>query len=757
MLMSRLPHVLFITSYPPRECGIATYSKDLITALENKFGQSFIISICALEEGQEHHAYAEPPLYVLDTTCREQYSELARKINENNQIELVLVQHEFGFFRPQEAAFEQFIADLNKPLVTVFHTVLPNPNPQLRANVIHIAKHSASLIVMTGISVDTLARDYDVPNNKVTMIPHGTHLVKRQNRQELKEKYGLTGRKVLSTFGLLSSGKGIGTTLDAMPAIVAEHPDAVFLIIGKTHPGVVKQEGERYRESLMEKVEKLGLHEHVRFVNRYLELPELLGFLQMTDVYLFTSTDPGQAVSGTFSYAMSCGCPVVSTPIPHAREVLTEETGIFFDFGNAQQLSEAVNGLLMDDHRRGNISLNGLHRMASTIWENTSIGHALLFEQVTGGSIGIRYCSPPILLDHLHRMTTPKGIIQFSKLDTPDITSGFTLDDNARALVTMCQHFELTADADDLPVISTYLNFMTFCQQPDGSFLNYVDEHGEFTAQNHADNLEDANGRAIWALGHLLSLKDRIPAHLTDRAEKVWDAALPHVEKVHSSRAMGFIIKGLYYHSQRGRSASDVALACLLAGRLVQMYRHEADEHWHWFESYLTYANSILSEALLCAFELSGEEHYREIATLSFTFLLSKIFSDNGIRVVSNRGWMHRSDKIEPQTPGGEQPIDVAYTILALDRFHTVLKDPEHLVKLETAFAWFHGHNHLQRIIYNPCTGGCHDGLEEHSVNLNQGAESTLSYLMARLAVEKYRNVPSYPGHFTMKWHGQCI
>jgi len=740
-LKPTLPQVLVITSYPPRECGIATYSHDLVAALEAKFHNAFSISICALEEGMEKQSYAEPPMYVLDTESTNSYLKTAFQINRNPDIALVLLQHEFGFFRNKEAAFGKFLEMLEKPVVTVFHTVLPDPDPALLAHVRHIAQHSESLIVMTRTSKETLQRDYAVPEQKVTMIPHGTHLIRHQSKDALKAKHGLSGRKVLSTFGLLSSGKGINTTLQALPAIIRSEPKAMFLIIGKTHPGVVKHEGERYRESLQQQVETLGLQQHVMFINRYLPLSELLEHLQMTDIYLFTSTDPKQAVSGTFAYALSCGCPVISTPIPHAREVLSADMGVLFDFGDALQLADAVIDLLQDDQRRNNISSSGLHRMASTAWANSAIAHARLFGEMAADRVRIIFSDPVITLRYLRYMTTGMGIIQFAKLDRPDITTGYTLDDNARALVVMCQHFELTGDSADIPLIKCYLNFVVDCQQADGSFLNYVDGDGNFTAQNAQTNLEDANGRAIWALGHLCSLEGRLPLAILMLAETTLNTALATVSGIHSTRAMAFIIKGLYYRHKASHPADDLTLVTQLADRLVQMYRHEADADWHWFEGSLTYGNSILPEALLCAYEMTGQERYSEIAKTAFDFLLSKTFGKDGISVVSNKGWMHRTKASDPRPIGGEQPIDVAYTILALERFHRIFREPGYKKRMRSAFDWFLGRNHLHQIIYNPCTGGCYDGLEQHNVNLNQGAESTVSYLMARLAIEKQRSM----------------
>lgn len=735
-----LPEILFITSYPPRECGIATYSQDLIKALNNKFNLSFKLQICPLESESELHNYREEVKYILNTDLPDAFTDLSTKINNDPDIRMVLIQHEFGFFGKKEDEFQQFLIELNKPVVTVFHTVLPEPDELLKSKVRKLSEVSESIIVMTISSSKVLTKDYGIQQEKITVIPHGTHLVPHSDKELLKTKYKLSGKKVLSTFGLLSSGKSIETTLEALPSIVEKNPDVLFLIIGKTHPSVVKKEGEKYRKMLESKVEELNMQQYVQFINCFLPLPDLLEYLQLTDIYLFTSRDPNQAVSGTFSYAISCGCPVISTPIPHAREVLRNDAGIIIDFENSEQLADSVIRLLKDEPLRKIISSNGLHRIASTAWENSAIAHAMLFEKISGVQISLNYNLPDINLDHIKKLTTDFGMIQFSKINQPDIESGYTLDDNARAMIALCQHFELTKDENDLKYIKIYFDFIKFCQQTEGNFLNYADEQRNFTEQNDSTNLEDSNGRAIWALGYLISMKSFFPDEfipLLEEAESILQRALRHINKIHSTRAMAFAIKGLYYRNIENNSVSNTELIIILADRLVQMYKHESDKEWLWFESYLTYANSILPEAMLCAWTATGKDVYKEIAESSFNFLLSMIFIEDNINVISNKNWLHKENESIPSGAGGEQPIDVAYTILALKKFYDVFKKEDHFIKMTASLNWFLGSNHLHQIIYNPCTGGCYDGLEEYYVNLNQGAESTVSYLMARLTVEK--------------------
>ena len=732
-----LAEILFITSYPPRECGIATYSQDLIEALNNKFSSSLSIKVCALESGDTNYSYPGEVKYTLKTSIAAEYEKLAIKINKNNRIKLVLIQHEFGFYCKQEQAFLQFLCDLKKPIATVFHTVLPHPDEQLKAKVKSIVAVCESIIVMTNTSANILINDYGVPQEKITVIAHGTHLVQHLSEKFLKLKYNLKNRKVLTTFGLLSSGKSIETTLDALPAIVKQNPEVIFLVIGKTHPEVVKTDGEKYREMLQQKVIDFGLEDHVRFINKYLALPELLEYLQLTDIYLFTTNDPNQAVSGTFAYAMSCGCPIISTPIPHAKEVLTPDTGIIFDFRNSPQLAAGVNRLLNDDQLRSKLISNTLQKVVSTAWENSAVAHASLFSKIGGNKVNLRYNLPHINLSHLKLMTTNTGIIQFSKINQPDESTGYTLDDNARALVASCMYYKLTGDERTLYYVQKYLSFIKFCQQPDGSFLNYVDKDCKFTDQNKAVNLDDSNGRAIWALGYLLSLIDVLPTKVVLEADRVIGKSLNGLELIHSPRAMAFAVKGLYYYYRAIKSPENLTLIKTFSQRLVEMYEQESSEEWEWFEGYLTYANSTMPEAMLYAWLLTGETIYKDIALKSFNFLLSHIFNENGIEVISNKKWL-----VKGQEAGhfGEQPIDVAYTIMTLSKFYDVFVDEDYRKKMEIAFDWFLGNNRLHQIVYNPCTGGCYDGLEETHVNLNQGAESTVSYLMARLTIEKYKH-----------------
>jgi glycosyltransferase involved in cell wall biosynthesis len=732
-----IPEILFITSFPPRECGIATFSQDLILAISNKFYKSFDLKICALENQFESLIYGSTVDYVLKTDNQNSYLLLAKNINQSNAISLVVIQHEFGLFKNNESDFLLFLKSLNKPIVITFHTVLPNANSAFKQNVASIANVVNAIVVMTQSAKVILTTDYGISASKINIIPHGTHLVEHSNKDFLKQKYNFSNQKIIATFGLLSSGKCIETSINALQTVVKKHPNVLFLIIGKTHPNVVKSEGEKYRELLQQKIIDLKLDKNVTFINQYLSLEKLLEHLQLTDIYLFTSNDRNQAVSGTFSYAISCGCPIISTPIPHAIEVLESKAGVIVDFENHKQLAKQINRLLANESLRKSFSLNGIHKLAPTAWENAAIAHAQLFQKSIPKKLEIYYKIPKINLNHFKNLCTDFAMIQFSVVNQPDITTGYTLDDNARALVAMCQHFEQYNNDADLNYIRLHYNFIKFCLQPEGYFLNYVDADKKFTKQN-SENLADSNGRAIWALGYLVSISDLLPTDLSNSAKKTFQLSLANVCKIHSPRAMAFIIKGIYYSNLNTYSTNNIMVLKHLTDKLVQMYKHESTPDWQWFESYLTYGNSILPEAMLCAYLSTDNIIYKEIAKKSFDFLLSKIFKNEHIKVVSNKGWLHHDSTNKSPQIGGEQPIDVAYTILALSKFYEIFDDIDYLQKMKMAFDWFLGKNHLNQIVYNPCTGGCYDGLEDTYINLNQGAESTVSYLMARLTIEKY-------------------
>lgn len=727
--------ILCITTYPPRQCGIATFSDDLIRSILQKFGESCSVKVCAIESSSEQHAYNSIVKYKLNTSEKSEFESLANAINNDGEIGVILIEHEFGLFKENEAEFLTMLRSINKPIILVFHTVLLKPEPIMQEYVRQIVTACGMIVVMTQTSSLILQQEYQIDANHITVIPHGTHLVSHQDKKTLKKKYGLSGRRILSTFGLLSAGKSIETTLNALPDIINKNPTVLFLIIGKTHPSVVKEEGEKYREMLEAKVATFRLGDHVRFVNAYLDLPTLLEYLQLTDIYLFTSCDPNQAVSGTFVYALSCGCPIIATPIPHALELLSDNSGLIFDFKDSVKLAESTNRLLANEGLRSKMRITGLQKIMATAWENSAVAHTLLFHKTIKDPELLRYSLPPINTKHIRRMSQHFGIIQFSKGNRPDLETGYTLDDNARALTATCEAYNLTGEVTLKKHIRGYLHFIAYCQTEDGAFLNYVDSDRNFTSQNGEVGLSDSNGRAIYALGHFIAYGDAFPKKWMVDARRVFLLALPQLDSIRSPRSIAFILKGLCDYSLKYSSDDGISkLIGVLANRLVEYYKQHSTPEWHWFEASLTYDNSVLPESLLYAYRIIGGEQYKDIAKESFDFLLNLIFTEEQINVVSNDGWLFKG---EDSKRYGEQPIDVASAVMVLSTFYEQFREAAYLTYRTHAFNWFLGNNHLHQIIYNPATGGCYDGLEEHNVNLNQGSESTVCYLLARLAMER--------------------
>ena len=730
--------ILFVCSYPPRECGIATFSQDLIRTLKRCFGSTMDIEVCALEnECCDANDYPEEVTYKIDAQELNSFFQVANKLNERDDIGMVCVQHEFGLFGGNYGShLVAFLLKLDIPISCVFHTVLPNPDKKRTKIMQALDDLSEKLIVLTNKSAEILVSDYHIDTNKIAVIPHGTHIVLWKEKQRLKNRYGFQNKNVLSTFGLLSENKNIETALRALPKILQKFPNTVYLVLGKTHPEILKREGETYRNALLTIVDDLDIKDHVIFINEYLELTNLLEYLSLSDVYLFSSKDPNQAVSGTFAYAMSCGNPVISTPIPHSKECLDPSTGILLnDFEDPIEISDAVIDLLEQPFIATSMGKNAFIKMRAFSWENVAISYSDIFQDYLQDSNSLDFSLPPIKTDHIEDMTTDFGMLQFSNFSEPDTSFGYTLDDNARALIAMLMYYKKKRNDKVLRLIEIYMDFIVFCQQDDGLFYNYVDYEEQFTNQNTEVNLEDSNGRAIWALGYVLSDTENLPKSLVAKAENCFKNVIQNVADFNSPRAIGFILKGLYYYQENEPNTQYNQLADTLAEELLRIFNITSDKKWEWFEDYLTYANSILPEALLYAWLITKNKKYKDVAETTFDFLLSQYFMKGQIKVISNDGWFHKRNK---RTFHGEQPIEVAYTILSLDLFYRVTHKKKYAKQLHTAFSWFLGNNHLKQIMYNPVNGACYDGLEVENININQGAESSLCYLLARLIIEDY-------------------
>lgn len=734
--MNTLSKILFLSTFPPTQCGIATYTQDTINAITDVFSETLACEICDISDKANINQHAR---FTIHPKIKADYGRVVKEINSDHTIKLVHIQHEFGLFG---GTFGNYLLDfldvLKKPVIFTFHSVIPNPDKKLMDFVKLLISYSNSVIVMTQQSKKILVADYGIDENSIAHVPHGTHSVNYESTIKAKRKFNLERRTVLSTFGLLSSGKSIETALKALPEIIKHTPNVLYLILGKTHPNTIENNKDNYRGSLEMLVKELKLENHVNFINRYLEIDELLDYLKATDIYLFTSKDANQAVSGTFAYAMSCACPIVATAIPHTNEVLSSNEGILVAIEDSKQMAMGTIKLLSNGKLRESMALAAFEKTRASSWNNVALKQVAIYRKSIDESLKVTYDYPPIKLDHLKNMTTDLGMIQFSKISEPDIDSGYTLDDNARALIAMCMHYEQFKKSSDLLYIDRYLSFIERCQTDSGTFINYVDEHNNRHIKNDYVNLEDSNARAIWALGTVVLLKEHLPKTFVNRARLCFLQSSQWLQNTLSPRAIGFVIKGLYLYNSTEQDNFAIPIIEKLSKNLITNYDVNAIKKWNWFEKYLTYANSVLPEAMLYSYLVSGKDSYKRIAVESFDFLLSKMFVNGHFKVISNQGW-YQKDSIPNEY--GEQPIDVSYTIQTLDLFYKTFKDPMYKKMMQTAFDWFLGRNHLNQIMYDPATGGCYDGLEKTNVNLNQGAESTVCYLMGRIIMEQQKTV----------------
>ena len=736
--------MLIVSSYPPRECGLATFSNDIVNTVSRMFGDTIPIEVCALQNDNAPYKYGDEVTYTLSTSFLQDYRIVAEKINERHDIGLVCVQHEFGLFGGTYGNYIlAFLLALNKPVITVFHTVLPKPDNKRKKVVQAIANLSDRIVVLTKKSQSLLIDDYGYQKPKTTLIPHGTHTVLWSQKEILKNKYYYSNKIVLSTFGLLSENKSIETVLYALPEIVKKHPEVIYLVIGKTHPEVLKKEGEHYRNSLIDIVEQYNLENNVVFINEYLDLDQLLEYLTLSDIYLFTSKDPNQAVSGTLAYAMACGCSVIANPIPHAVEILNGSKGILLDdFNKPEAFQNAILRLIENKEERIAMAKTAFSSTRATAWENVAINYGLLFGELTNRTEDLRFNLPPIKIDHIKKLTTDFGILQFSKFSQPDKTSGYTLDDNARALINMVMYFKYFEVPEALKLANIYLSFIEGIQRDDGWFDNYKNFNQQLTKQNLEVNLEDANGRALWSLGYLIGHKQLIAPALVFRAEKCWSKALKRINNIKSPRAIAYAIKGLYHYYLVNEDKKTEKLIRHLADLLLQHYNINSEDNWFWFEDYMTYANNVLPEAMMYSYLVTNEKQFKKIAEISFDFLLALYFMKGQIKVISNKDWFKKKNE---RTFHGEQPIEVATTIIALDLFYEVTGKTKYKDQLELAFSWFMGNNHLKQIMYNPENGASYDGLEDTKVNINQGAESSLCFFKSQIIIHKYsKQEPTY-------------
>jgi glycosyltransferase involved in cell wall biosynthesis len=606
--------VCFLGNFPPKECGIATFTEDLVSTMNKNWNPKVKSRVIALNAEEEFHNYDNRVINQINKDDIEDFIKKAKEINESEEIRIVCIQHEFGIFGGDEGSYLiPFLETISKPVVVTFHSVVPDPDPCRQRVVRFIGEKAAAMIVMAESAVDILVNDYGVDKKKIHVVRHGIPDAPAplNSTNEFKKKLKLDKHTVLSTFGLLSRGKGIEYMIRSLPKLVEKYPDILYLVIGETHPKVRDEEGEEYRKELLREVKELGLQKNVKFVNKYLTLKQIVEYLIASDIYICTNLDINQIVSGTLSYAMGCGKAVVSTPSVYAKEVLSSERGLLANFRSPKDYAKAIDRILSDKEFRTRIERNAYQLGRSMSWPNVAARYLNIFNKVVMLREETTEKFPKVKLSHLRRMTDSFGCIQFSKMTTPDKSSGYTVDDNSRALITAVMHHSLYHSKKSLRLAKTYIKFLEHAQGRNGHFLNNLSNHNELLDPCS----EDALGRALWSLGYTIY---RCPdKEMCERANSLFRTSYRLIEKIGNLRAKAYAIIGLYYYNKKYPDRENLNMINKLAGAFVDSFNGESASDWKWFEKEITYANAKLPEALFLAYDSTKNRDY-----LSGYFLL---------------------------------------------------------------------------------------------------------------------------------------
>ncbi len=729
---SRESKICFLSNFPPKECGIATFTRDLVVSMNKRFNPILKSRVIALNEPTSHYNYGNKVILQINKEDPEHYRQIAREVNESKEMKLVCIQHELGMFGGDYGEnLLPFLETVDKPVVVTFHSVLPDPDKERKKIVRSIAAKSSAIVVMAQKAVDILNEEYGIEKSKISVIHHGIPSARYISPEPYKKKLGLENKQVILTFGLLSRGKGVEHMIRSLPPLVKKYPNLVYLILGETHPNVRRQEGESYRNHLMDIIKKLGLEKNVKFHNKYVTQKELVEYILACDIYAFTNLERAQITSGTLAYAMGCGRPVVATPVIYAEELLSRGRGIVIkDFKNPSLFTDALDQLLSDDIMRQNMAEAAYAFGRKMIWSNVAAEYLRVFNRVVKLREEITKKYPSIKLEHLRRLTDKFGCIQFAQGAIPDKSSGYTVDDNSRALITAILHNSLTGSRISHNISKKYLGFLERSQEKDGSFRNnFRNANVETEAYS-----EDAVGRAIWSLGY--TLRNAKNKKVAARSEKLFNRSKRKIKELGSLRAKAYAINGLYHHFKKTGKPVDILKIRKLANSLLKSYEEKSTPKWHWFENSLTYDNAKIPESLFQAYSLTNNEKYLDVAEESLGFLSDIIFENDILMPIGQDGWYNKDGR---RARFDQQPIDATSIVLTYLTAYKVTKDKQHYDKAILAFNWFLGRNHLKQLLYDETTGGCFDGLGKYSPNLNQGAESTISYLLARLKLEELK------------------
>jgi len=730
--------VAFICTFAPRKCGIATFTSDLINSLRSAGKTQFQPLVVAMRSDIDLK-YSNPVKFEIRQDVKNDYLCAGDYINFSN-VDLVSVQHEFGLFGGSAGSYLSLLLNkLNAPVITTLHTVLNDPDPAYKKSLIEVCDASYQVIVMNERGVDMLCDVFAVPPAKVKLVPHGIPDLPFVDSNYYKHKFGIEGRKTILTFGLLSSNKGIEVMLKAMPRIIKADPSVLYIVLGMTHPEVLKHEGEAYRLRLQRIVNELKLQENVIFHNRFVKDEELHNFLCAADIYVTPYLNREQLTSGTLSFAVGAGKAVVSTPYWAATELLADGRGKLVPFNDSSSLAQSIIEILGDDSLFYSLRRRAYEYGRSRTWQKVGQRYWKLFSEKTLPAVIAARGTPSTAetissievpepsLAHLKRLTDDTGLFQHAMYTVPRREHGYTTDDNARAVIAMSRYFIQYPEREALELLHKYLSFILHAQREDGTVNNFMNYDRTWMAREPAN---DAFGRLLWALGAVIA-KPPSPPYLPV-IKDCFDKSVRHVSR-QFPRGMAYSILGMSDYLKQFPGASDIKRQLeLAADGLMQQYAQNHLKDWQWFEDILTYDNALLPHALFVAGATLGEEKYLAVARQSCRFLISKTFDGDHFSFVGCNGWYERG---ATKAAFDQQPIEAASTVLMLRAAYEATQERRFLELQRKAFDWFLGENDLHIPVYDLRTKGCHDGLMTGGINLNQGAESMVSFLLALLSI----------------------
>ena len=745
---SHIRKIAFLGDYLPRKCGIATFTTDLRCAVAAQFPalQCPVVPVNDLEGGYDY------PSEVRFEIAEQELPSYLRAADFLNitAVDIVCVQHEFGIFGgPAGSHVLALLRELRMPIVTTLHTILREPNPEQRRAMRELIRLSTRLVAMAERGRTFLREVYQAPKDKIDLIPHGIPEMPFADPNYFKDEFGVAGKVVLLTFGLISPNKGIEFALRALPDILRKFPNVVYVVLGQTHPNLLREQGEAYRISLERLAKDLGVQKHVVFFNRFVELDELMRFIGAADIYLTPYLTESQITSGTLAYAFGTGNAVVSTPYWHAAEMLARDRGKLVAFRDARAIAEAVLELLQDDPVRHAMRKNAFRMGREMVWSRVAQRYMQCYEQarLDHSFVGRRSSPiktldeqpgqlPELKLDHLLRMTDSTGIFQHARFVVPNFAEGYCTDDNARALLLVLMLQRLGYDSQHVRgLAAVYAAFLNHALDPSTRrFRNMMSFDRRWLEEVGS---EDCQGHALWALGACVGQSERESFQML--ASNLFEQSLPAAAELTSPRAWAATLIGIHEYLQRLDGDRLVTqMRETLAARLMECFARVAVDDWTWFENELTYANARLPHAVILSGRAMGDEGMVETGVKALRWLVQVQTSDAGaFRPIGSNGFYRRGQE---RAQFDQQPIEAMATVSACLEARRATGDLFWLAEVRRAFEWFLGRNDLGLALYDSSTGGCRDGLHVDRLSQNEGAESTLAFLIALAEMQALRN-----------------